>query len=327
MGISYKEVEENNLLDNDILKYIPRKCECGADVEFTDSLRQIYCTNPRCFYKIAARLESMAKKMKADGWGESTCITVVKEFNMVSPYQVFLLEKEIEKGRTSSVAAFDKKVANICDRKKRRVRLWEVVSLGGIPNIETIAYKIFDGYNSLKEAYGDIEKYQVPFIAERLGIKSAEGSVMAATVYKTLIEYKDELLFGETQFDIIKQTGITLKIAITGGVNNFRNKAEFIKYLNLRYEGKLNAILLNSVTWETDVLVADGGTTSNKYRNAIKINKKYIEKGLEEGLFKEDEIGSLKNERDIHRVGEKILITTSKGLMDKLDKVCQLPTT
>src|SRR5699024_10138515 len=107
----------------------------------------------------------------------------------------------------------------ICDPAKRRVQLWEVVRLAGVPSIETIAYKIFNGYENLTEAYNDIEKNQVPFIAERLGLKNADGSVMAVNIYNTLLQYKDEILFGETHFTVYKPTGITLYMAITGGVN------------------------------------------------------------------------------------------------------------
>lgn len=321
MGIPYQVVVENGLLSPEVLDCIPETCECGAPIEFTESLRQIYCTNPRCPYKVAARLESMAKKMKADGWGESTCITVVKEFGMISPYQVFLLEKKLAEGKRSTVPAYEKKVASICDREKRKVRLWEVVALGGIPNVETVAYKIFDGYNSLKEAFEDIEKGGVPFIAEKLGVKNSEGSVMAANIYKTLMEYKDELLFGETQFEIIKPEGVKLHIAITGGVMGFRNKAEFVNYINNRYAGKVNAMLMNSVTNNVDILVADGDTNSNKFRTATKINSKYIEEGLKKGLFTREEIGQYKSEKDLRKIGEKIVIGTSKEIIQRLDRV------
>ena len=113
MGISLQEVIDNSLISEDILNNIPHTCTCGAPIEFTDSLRQIYCSNSKCFYKIAARLEAMAKTMKADGWGESTCIQVCQDFKLVSPYQVFLLEEYIKRGGTSTIPAFQKKLSLI----------------------------------------------------------------------------------------------------------------------------------------------------------------------------------------------------------------------
>lgn len=321
MGVTLQEVVENHLLPDYILDCIPETCECGAPIEFTDTLRQIYCSNARCLYKVASRLEAMAKAMQSDGWGESTCITVCREFGMISPFQVFLLEDMLKQGRTSSVSAFPKKVENICDRKKRNVELWEVVRLAGIPSIETIAYKIFAGYNNLTEAFSDIEKGQVPFIAEKLGIKNVESGVMAVKVYNTLMEYKEELLFGETQFDIHKPAGQTIHIAITGGVYGFRNKSEFIKYINNRYNGKVNAMLMNSVTQKVDILIADGDSSSNKYRTAHRINDRYLETGLSKGEFTKDDVGKFLNPKDLHPVGEKIFITNSTDVIYRLDDV------
>lgn len=319
MGVTYNEVVENSLLSQEVIDCIPSECECGAPIEFTNSLRQIYCSNPRCWYKVAARLESMCKAMKSDGWGESTCVTVCKEFGIVSPYQVFLLEEKVKQGLTSSVSAFEKKVANVCDMTKRRVKLWEVVKLAGLPSIETTAYKIFDGYNSLTEAYNDIETGQVPFIAEKLGIKNSEGSVMAVNIYKTLIEYKQEILFGETQFDIYKTEGETIYVAITGGVEGYRNKSEYINYINNRYIGKVNAMLMNSVTSQVDILISDGDTSSNKFKTAIKINDKYQSEGIKNNLFRAEDVGKFKNKGDLHPIGEKIFVTDSTNAIYRLD--------
>lgn len=319
--ITLQEVIDNGLLSEEVLNCIPKKCLCGADIVFTDSVRQIYCSNPKCFFKIAARLEAMAKHMKADGWGESTCVAVCKEFKLVSPYQVFLLEKYVANGGTSSIPAFEKKVKSICDRTKREVELWEVVKLAGIPSIETIAYKIFNGYESICDAFADIESGQVPFVAERLGLKNVDGSVMAVNIYNTLMKYKDELIFGETQFTICKPTGRTIHIAITGGVTGFRNKSEFIRYIKSRYNGVINPMLMNSVTSDVDILISDGDGLSNKFRTASRLNTKYLERGLERGEFTEEDVGKFRNSNDLHPIGEKILITDSVSVFKRLNRL------
>ena len=327
MSIPLKDVIENQLISEAVLNVIPHTCECGAEIAFTDSLRQIFCTNPRCYYKVAARLESMAKKLRGkngescEGWGESTCVTVCKEFKLISPYQVFQLENLVKNGATSSVSAFEKKVNSICNPVLRKVELWQVVALAGIPNIETIAYKIFNGYDSISDAYKDIESGQVPFIANKLGLKNLVTGVMAVNVYNTLMSYKDELLYGEKQFDIFKPEGQTLYIAITGGVQGFKNKSEFIGYINNRYNGKVNAMLMNSVTTQVEILVADGDTSSNKFKTANRLNDKYLKKQLELGNISESEIGNFKNDRDLHPVGELIFVGDSHEVISRLDKV------
>ena len=52
MGVTLEEVRENGLISEGVLNCLPEKCVCGAPIEFTDSLKQIYCSNPRCYYKI-----------------------------------------------------------------------------------------------------------------------------------------------------------------------------------------------------------------------------------------------------------------------------------
>jgi hypothetical protein len=281
MGITLQEVVDNGLISDDLIQVLPNDghCECGAEIEFTDSLRQVYCPDRYCYLKIAARLEAMAKHMKADGWGESTCIQVCKDFKLKSPYQVFLLEN----AEYSGVPAFKKKIEAICDTAKRRLKLWEVVKLAGIPNIETIAYKIFDGYKNISNAYEDIERYQVPLIADKLGLKNADTGVMAVNIYNNLIEFKTELLFGEKQFTVYEDSGEKVQIAITGGVSGFPNKSAFVNYINLRYGGKISVMLMNSVVSNIDALIADGDANSNKYKTACRLNEKAKEKAIKNG--------------------------------------------
>ena len=268
MALTVNEAIGHGLLDVELAEISPTHCdECGSELSLTESLKQLYCDNRTCPTKIAARLESMAKMMKADGWGESACLAVAKNFKMISPYQVFLLaDKECK-----DVPAFQKKVAEICDIEKRTVKLWEVVKYANIPSIDTVAFKIFDGFASISDAFEVIEKQGVSFIADRLGLRNPETGVMAVNIYNTLIEYKDELLFGEKLFNIYNPTGERVYIAITGGVYGFSNKSEFISYINSRYSGKVNAMLMNSVTREVNYLVADGDTSSNKYKKASKM--------------------------------------------------------
>ena len=271
MAIALADVVENGLLDDDILQCIPHYCpSCGAEIEFSDSLRQISCPSRFCTDKIAARLEAMAKAMKVDGWGEATCRAVCEHFKLKSPYQVFLLGSKLWYG----VATFNEKVNNFITSPKREAELWEVVKYGGIPSIETTAYKIFGGYSDMESAYADIEKYQVPFVADKLGLRNNDGGVMAVRVYNTLMEYKDELLFAVTQFTVASKGGTPVNVAITGGVVGYVNKAEYIDKLNRQFAGKLNIMLMSSVTANVSFLVADHDTSSNKYMKALKLREK-----------------------------------------------------
>lgn len=282
MGITYSEVVEEGLLSDEILDCIEEAeahiCECGEEVEFTDSLKQMYCPNPRCHLKIAARLYEMTEKLEVVGWGEESCLTVCRTFGLKSPYQAFLLEGK----ECAGVSVFNQKVLELLNSPKRNAYLWEVVSYGSIPGVDTIAFKIFGDYESFEDAYKDIEEYQVPFIAEKLGYKNSDSGVMAVNIYNTLMQYKGELFFAETMFNIKKNEGVVLKIVITGGVAEFKNKSSFVEFLNSRYTGKLRVVRTNSLTNDVDVLISDSGeSNSKKYKTAMKINEKRLEAGEE----------------------------------------------
>ena len=268
MSISRADVEDNSLLDREILDYIPPVCPvCSSEIEFTDDLTNIYCVNKQCALKVASRLEAMARDMKVDGWGESTCLKAVEGYGLTSPYQVFLLEnKELE---NIGVSSLEKKIKAICSKDKRKLKLWEMVKVGNIPSISQVAYKLFNGFDSLSEAYEHIERYQVPFIADRLGLRDSESSILAVRVYNTLLGYKEELLLGEKQFTVYKPEGLRLSVVITDNIN----KTEFISSLNKRYAGKIYFLLLNTVSSGLDILLTNGDKSSRKYKQALKLKE------------------------------------------------------
>lgn len=263
--ITREDVEDNELISAEVLEEIPDTCEyCGSPIVFTDTLKQIYCSNSKCKLKIAARLEAMAKNMNVDGFGDSTCLALCSQFGMVSPYQVFLLEGKEAEG----VSAFDKKISAMMNSEYRSCELWQMVSYGNIPGVDTIAFKLFSGYGTINEAYADFEKYQVPFIADKLGLKNSSTGVMAVNIYNTLMEYKAELQFGETKFRIKKVDNDRIIVAITGGVAGYANKSEFINSMNNKYDGKLSLMMKSSVTDDVSYLIHEGGT------NALKPSRK-----------------------------------------------------
>ena len=99
--ITYQDVVDNELIDSEILEYIPEHCECGGEIEFTESLKQIACNNPKCFYKVASRLENMCKSLKVDGFGESSCVKICRDLGLISPFQVFIIGNKTVEGVAS----------------------------------------------------------------------------------------------------------------------------------------------------------------------------------------------------------------------------------
>lgn len=320
MALTRQEVMSNELINPFVLQEIPDKCECGAEIMFTDTTRQIFCSNPRCTYKIASRLEKMAKEMNVDGFGEKNCIKFCKAYRMISPFQIFRLNNRNDLDYIG-VSAVRKIMDDICNPDRRKVKLWEIVKYCGIPDIDGDAAKIFSGYSSMQEAYSDIENGEVAFIADKLGIRKTETSVMAVRVFNNLMQYKEELFFGEMMFDVIPEVGKTIRIAIHNGVFGFKNKGQYIRHLNNKYMGKLNFVLATSVSNDVDILISEAGIDgSGKIRNASRINARYIENALQKGEFTKEQIGKFKSENDLHVIGEKILICSHDIAEERLDR-------
>lgn len=320
MALTRDEVEMHGLINPLVLQEIPEICECGAEIMFTDTTRQIFCSNPRCTYKIASRLEKMAKEMNVDGFGEKNCIKFCKAYKMISPFQIFRLNNRNDLDYIG-VSAVRKIMDDICNPDRRKVKLWEIVKYCGIPDIDGDAAKIFSGYSSMQEAYSDIENGEVAFIADKLGIRKTETSVIAVRVFNNLMQYKEELFFGEMMFDVIPEVGKTMRIAIHNGVFGFKNKGQYIRHLNNKYMGKLNFVLATSVSNDVDILISEAGIDgSGKIRNASRINARYIENAIQRGEFTQEQIGKFRNENDLHVIGEKILICSHDIAEERLDR-------
>lgn len=259
--ITYQDVIDNELIDDEILEYIPRHCECGGEIEFTESLKQIACNNPRCYYKVASRLENMCKSLKVDGFGESSCVKICRDLKMISPFQALLIGNRTVDG----VASFKSKIDNLISELKKPMELWEMVALCNIPGIDSISYKLFGKYSSIEDAYKDFEKYQVPYIASLLG---NSGGVMSSNIYSMLMQYKAELQFAESECNIKKLNVPKISIAISETPTGFGTKASYVARLNEILNGKASILLSNTVTKEISYLVCSPTANTGKVKKA-----------------------------------------------------------
>lgn len=263
------EAYEYGLIADELMNILPGDgvCEfCGQELCVSDNLTQLYCDNPYCSSKIASRLEYMAKALDVDDWGESTCLKIVQDFNLKSPYTAFNLVKMLGKNYTG-VSAFDKKVRALHTALEKEIPFWKVVQIAAIPGIDTIAFKLMNEYNSADEFYSDLERREVAMICSKLNI-SNDSKVLAVRVYNTLKEYEDEIRYGEHFFKIKKAAAKTLTIAITGEVFGYSSKNEYIKELNARYGDKLTIYMSNTLTKSSYALICDREESNT--RKAVK---------------------------------------------------------
>ena len=139
-------------------------------------------------------------------------------------------------------------------------------------------------------------------------------------VYNEILKYKEELMFAETQLNIVKHKSDPIRIAISGGLHEYINRTDFLTMLNNRYYEYTTFVLDSIVTDKTKMLVASYDKTSTKYRTAKKINEKHISQCIHDEVFDLDDIGKFNKSDDLLAIGEKIAIVNEEELLKRLNK-------
>lgn len=317
MGITLSEALKNELITAQTYKTIP-KCECGSIFEFSDSMKALICTNKDCIYKTIHRIELFCEKLGIDT-NKFDMIQLVKSLKIVTPYQMLMLDSAYTKNVVNirSIQGINELLQNIKRVKEREYFISNIVELCGIRTIENIAYKIFDGFNSIEDAFNEIETGQLAFLNERLGIKSSDSSIISVEIFNILKDIKEELIFGETQLKIKEHTNI-IRIAFSDNILPFINKSELIDYLNYKFKYKF--VVATTVGENTDILIKNVDSNNSKYRTAKIINDKHIANAMNNNGVSFNDIGK-KVEGELKPLGNKIYIDTLSNVLDRLEEL------
>ena len=284
---------------------IPQYCieeSCGFPLEMSESLTQLHCSNPKCPSKVVQRLIAMANKLGVKDLGESRATKFINTFGIKNPLLIFGYEPAIDgaMGDGISVETSQKIVDQFV--KKNSFTLSEYVSIANLPFIQTSALTKFGDYDSLEEAYKDIEMGGVEFIRNKLNIKKGGDdledsvSVRALKVYDSLMTFKDDLfeaLEFVTIISVHNENSIRLKAVCSDEVGMpFKTKADFYATINNRYEN-IHVDFLSAVTKDIDYLIWAGANgRPARYTNKVKkvegYNAKY-EANKEKGKLKDGE--------------------------------------
>lgn len=284
--ISYfKENHESLGLPEEFVDCLPDVCpECGAPLEMNETLTGLRCSNPRCSSKLVMRIRAICKDLNILSFGESTIEKFVDYYQATNPLDIFELQKGMILGEGISQEVSDKIIDQI--KANDTFLLWEFVQVANLPNVRTSARNIFQGYNTLEEAYKDIEEGGVDFIAKKLGVSASSDdgflSLRAAKVYRSLMENKDDLMEGERNVNIIKLEGkkelnVVCSDQVGGG---FAKKPQFYAYVKQNFGDKVHVNFLTSVNRHIDYLVwagADGSPA--RYTSKVQKVENWNEKG------------------------------------------------
>jgi len=321
MGITLKDVKEYNLIDKDKIKFIGTACKCGSDIVFSDSLRSLICTNRNCEYSKLHRFKLFCKELNLS-ISDNELLNIIKTLNLISPYQLLIIDTAVKSNMITNkdIKDLDSVIEKIAKIKKATYKLSYVVKLSFIHSLSDVAEKVFYGYNSLDEAYSDIESGRVAFLNERLGIYNTNNATLSVDIFKLLLDNKDELIFGESLFNIETNTE-SLRIVIGGKSTRFINNDDLVNFLRARY--KKNIVLSNRVCEHTDILIQNFNTSDNKLKIAKVINNNYVAKCINNGIMQLDDVGK-QTKSSYKPIGSKILIGTESEIIDKLDKFYEI---
>lgn len=277
-----KQNYENYGLPLRFVEALPDTCEeCGSSLAISETMTGLHCSNPRCKDKLIMRIRSVCRDLGIVDFGESTIGKFIDYYGVTNHLNFF----DLKKGMILSDEVSDKVSEKVIEQviRKKDFLLWEFVQVANLPYIRTSARKIFQGYNSISEAFQDIEDGGVDFIQNKLGIaKEDTVSLQAMKIYSTLMEFKDDLIEGEECVNIIKLEGkkelnVVCSDQVGGG---FSKKPEFYAYIKNRFGDKVHVNFLSSVTKNIDYLVwagADGSPA--RYTSKVQKVERYNEKG------------------------------------------------
>ena len=261
---------------------LPEYCPtCGAPLEIRETLTGLTCSNPKCPDKIVMRIRSICTDLNILQFGEKTIEEFVRYHELTNPLNIFELQPGMLLYEGASEELSNKIISQI--DKKRNFLLWEYVMIANLPDVRTSAQKIFSDYKTLDEAYADIETGGVDFIQKKMGIVAdGEVSVQAMKVYKSLMEFKDDLFEDVDNVNIISTEGkIELNVVCSDQVGNgFAKKKDFYDYVNTTFGDKLHVNFLPSVRKDIDYLIwagADG--TPARYTSKVRTVENWNTKG------------------------------------------------
>ena len=104
MGIALKEVLENEVISADIMNLLPKICKCGANIEFSDSLRELRCTDKKCKQFTISRIYKFIDNLNIT-LSDIDIEDVVKKLKIISPYQLLLLPKAFKEDNNKIIEA------------------------------------------------------------------------------------------------------------------------------------------------------------------------------------------------------------------------------
>lgn len=250
MGVGVVDLLKTNEFDKELfpinfIDLLPTVCDrCGCEIEVSESLTFLQCSNRRCPSKIEYRIFSLLQDIGIYDLTIEDCMCFVDKFNILNPYAIFLynpkfdglfhLKYDIEKSNN-----LYKKI-----NQRRGMLLWEFIKIGNLMYLKDSAEKIFETYNDITLFYKDLEDGGIQFIQEillkdeHLDCSNGEILVKAVTLYDILLFFKEDILKGVKGVVLLKPTK-TIGIVFASDVSGYSGNYDFLMELNKQYKDNI----------------------------------------------------------------------------------------
>lgn len=316
MSLSLIDAYNNKVLSEKSLMFMPKTCRCGQDLELSDSLTELRCSDKECQSYTILRSSGLCKMLRLD-ISKDDMLNLIDKFNIISPYQLLELDslKSIGEVSDTLVENIEKVVKRLTILKSSDIELYEILSWCGIADIEVIAKQLAYGFNSFDEFFNEIDRAQVSFINERLGIKTTEACVLAHKIYNEILDIRDELYYAESMLKVKEYTN-RIFIAFNDNCGQYLNKTEVLNYLNNTFD--YTFVHTELVNEQTDILVKHLDQSNYKYRNARLINEKSVAEKVNSNEIMLDEADKFISGQ-LKPLGHKIYIDNIENIMKRLE--------
>ena len=301
--IDIKETE--SLVSKRIIRAIGTKCECGYPLLITDTLRFIKCSNDRCVYSLVENL----KKYISIAMGSSISQL---EMRNICKDKGYILDIVMDDGLNSIITSK-------CgvDLRECSLSLGDILYIVSNNTLNSVAYNLTSGFDSVEEFYETIKKGQILYIKDILGYSDSLNMV-AVKIYNELLKVEDIIKRWVENLKIKKLPQDILRIAIDNIENDYINcginKEEFG---NMVLRDK-RFVIYNIIDERTDILISDK-EISRMVNRADEINNKNMERLINQGQLVMTEVG-IKLEDGIRERGRKITIIRVNDFLEHLEK-------
>lgn len=313
--ISFDDAIEHGILNKEVLKLTKGFCKCGTQLFIDNSYRRIICPNEDCKERF---IESEQKLCKYIGFeiGHDELDKINTKYNIISQYQLLQLDELYNDGQISEsdVHDIENYVQKIKEFKNRELFIYELFEMSGLDIISNVAYNLFFGFNSVKEVYDEIDKSQVIFINERLGLNNKSLSI-SVMLYKVLEDIRESMFYVESMFKI-KQYENRVMIAFNDDIGDYLNRTEFMELINEKYNRTF--VMVTLITENTDIVIMNSWNKTYKIRKADEINDNSIAKMLNNNDIDMIEIGKF-NDKQLKPYGKQIYIDSLNNVLERFD--------